>query len=148
MLPKNLGPCVIVEGCESHAPFRKFTETAKNNAIINETYKTYSYLQVDDQLCQSHYLSIVEEVLVKSKDQENLEKSTLLKIKIKKNEYHFTTLNKNVELKCLPTGYHSSKAPSNNGCDYCNQRFRVEDEHDGVMLICGHAYRHKCFGEK
>src|SRR5437773_589817 len=59
MLPKNLGPCVIVEGCESHAPFRKFTETAKNNAIINETYKTYSYLQVDDQLCQSHYLSIV-----------------------------------------------------------------------------------------
>jgi len=40
-----------------------------------------------------------------------------LKIKIKKNEYHFTTLNKNVELKCLPTGYHSSKAPSNNGCD-------------------------------
>ena len=42
MLPKNLGPCVIVEGCESHAPFRKFTETAKNNAIINETYKTYS----------------------------------------------------------------------------------------------------------
>src|SRR6266542_4258488 len=128
MLPKNLGPCVIVEGCESHAPFRKFTETAKNNAIINETYKTYSYLQVDDQLCQSHYLSIVEEVLVKSKDQENLEKSTLLKIKIKKNEYHFTTLNKNVELKCLP--YHSSKAP----CDYCNQRFRVEDEHDGIML--------------
>ena len=146
MLPKNLGPCVIVEGCESHAPFRKFTETAKNNAIINETYKTYSYLQVDDQLCQSHYLSIVEEVLVKSKDQENLEKSTLLKIKIKKNEYHFTTLNKNVELKCLP--YHSSKAPSNNDCDYCNQRFRVEDEHDGVMLICGHAYHHKCFGEK
>ena len=59
MLPKNLGTCVIVEGCESHAPFRKFTETAKNNAIINETYKTYSYLQVDDQLCQSHYLSIV-----------------------------------------------------------------------------------------
>ena len=59
MLPKNLGPCVIVEGCESHAPFRKFTETAKNNAIINETYKTYSYLQVDDQLCQPHYLSIV-----------------------------------------------------------------------------------------
>lgn len=148
MLPKNLGPCVIVEGCESHAPFRKFTETAKNNAIINETYKTYSYLQVDDQLCQSHYLSIVEEVLVKSKDQENLEKSTLLKIKIKKNEYHFTTLNKNVELKCLPIGYHSSKAPSNNGCDYCNQRFRVEDEHDGIMLICGHAYHHKCFGEK
>ena len=49
MLPKNLDPCVIVE---SHAPFRKF-------AIINETYKTYSYLQVDDQLCQSHYLSIV-----------------------------------------------------------------------------------------
>jgi hypothetical protein len=90
----------------------------------------------------------IEEVLVKSKDQENLEKSTLLKIKIKKNEYHFTTLNKNVELKCLPIGYHSSKAPSNNGCDYCNQRFRVEDEHDGIMLICGHAYHHKCFGEK
>ncbi|CAJ0752416.1 18791_t:CDS:2 [Entrophospora sp. SA101] len=26
--PKNHGPCVL-EGCESHGPFRKFTEAAK-----------------------------------------------------------------------------------------------------------------------
>ncbi|CAJ0756986.1 13443_t:CDS:2 [Entrophospora sp. SA101] len=56
--PKIHGPCVL-EGCESHDPFRKFTEAAKCSSIINKTYETYNYLQVGDQLCHLHYLSIV-----------------------------------------------------------------------------------------
>ncbi|CAJ0753149.1 243_t:CDS:2 [Entrophospora sp. SA101] len=59
MSPKNPGPCVI-EGCGSQGPFRKFTENAKNNSIIYKTHETYNYLQINDQLCQSHYLLIVE----------------------------------------------------------------------------------------
>jgi hypothetical protein len=69
--------------------------------------------------------------------------------KIKKNEYHLATLNENVKLQCIPAGYHSPKPPSNNNsCDYCNQRFKINDEYEGIMLICGHAYHYKCFGEK
>ena len=70
------------------------------------------------------------------------------KINNRKNEYEFATLNEKVKLKCLPAGYHSSKTPSNNTCDYCHQIFIVKDEQEGIMLICGHAYHHRCFGEK
>ena len=56
---KNFGPCVV-EGCESHGPFRAFTEFSKTKAIINKTHEAYNYLQVGDQLCHSHYLLIVE----------------------------------------------------------------------------------------
>src|SRR5688572_19607388 len=35
-----------------------------------------------------------------------------------------------------------------NSCDCCNRRFEINDEHEGIMLICGHAYHHRCFGEK
>jgi len=94
----------------------------------NYPYKesTIDYLKYKTSLFLIDYFHQIYQNMGKSK-------------KIKKNEYHFTTLS-------LPAGYHSSKAPSNNGCDYCNRRFRVEDEHEGIMLICGHAYHHKCFG--
>lgn len=56
---KNPGPCVV-KGCESHGPFRKFTENAKNNSIRYRTCETYNYIQLNDQLCQTHYLLVAE----------------------------------------------------------------------------------------
>ena len=68
--------------------------------------------------------------------------------RIKKNEYHFETLNQNVKTKCLPARYHTPTPPSNNICDYCNQKFKTPDDEEGIMLICGHAFHHRCFAEK
>jgi hypothetical protein len=59
----NNGPCKV-KGCDKNDPdkykFKKFTEYAKRKAISADTFPNYNYLQIDDQLCYSHYLSIVE----------------------------------------------------------------------------------------
>jgi hypothetical protein len=74
---------------------------------------------------------------------QNLEKSKA----ISKRKYYFATLNNDVDLRSLPTGYHTSMLPLYNSCDHCKKRFKNFDEHEGVMLICGHAYHHRCYGE-
>ena len=68
--------------------------------------------------------------------------------KINKNEYYLATLNQKVKLKCLPAGYHTSKPPSYNICDYCNQKFKCLDKEEGKMLICGHAFHYKCYAKR
>jgi len=59
----NSGPCKV-NGCDKNDPtkykFKRFTEYAKTKAIRADTYQNYNYLQIGDQLCLSHYLSIVE----------------------------------------------------------------------------------------
>ena len=59
----NSGPCKV-NGCDKNDPtkykFKRFTEYAKTKVIRADTYQNYNYLQIGDQLCLSHYLSIVE----------------------------------------------------------------------------------------
>src|SRR5688572_24525049 len=110
--------------------FRKFKSYPYKESTLN-------YLKYKSSLFLIDYFHQIYQNLGKSK-----------KINNRKNEYEFATLNEKVKLKCLPAGYHSSKTPSNNTCDYCNQIFIVKDEQEGIMLICGHAYHHRCFGEK
>jgi hypothetical protein len=59
----NNGPCKV-NGYDKNDPnkykFKGFTEYAKTKAISADTYQNYNYLQIGDQLCLSHYLSIVE----------------------------------------------------------------------------------------
>ena len=59
----NNGPCKVKD-CDKNDPniykFRKFTQLSKEKAIKTNTYQNYNYLQINDQLCFSHYLSIVE----------------------------------------------------------------------------------------
>src|SRR5437870_4224158 len=59
----NNGPCKV-RGCDKNDPdkykFKKFTEYAKKKAISADTFRNYNYLQINDQICYSHYLSIVE----------------------------------------------------------------------------------------
>ena len=43
---------------------------------------------------------------------------------------------------------HISKQPSDNICDYCNQTFKCLDKEEDIMLICDHAFHHKCFAER
>jgi hypothetical protein len=62
-MSRNLGPCKI-KNCENQNPhiirFRTFTEIAKNKVLKNELYDIYNYLEIGDQLCQYHYMLIVE----------------------------------------------------------------------------------------
>ena len=68
--------------------------------------------------------------------------------KIIKKEYYLATLNKKINLKCIPTGYHTNKPPSSNGCDYCNLGFENNYDQSAIMLICGHAFHKNCYEMK
>ena len=66
---------------------------------------------------------------------------------VSKKKYYFATLNDNVDLRSLPAGYNASKPPLSNSCDRCNKKFEIFDEHEGLMLICSHAYHYRFYGE-
>ncbi|CAI2172699.1 2224_t:CDS:1, partial [Funneliformis geosporum] len=59
----NNSPCKVKD-CDKNDPkkykFRKFTQSSKAKTIKTNAYQNYSYLQIDNQLCFSHYLTIVE----------------------------------------------------------------------------------------
>ena len=60
MVRKNHGPC-SVRNCNSQVSrFRQFTSLAYEKAQKGETYEEFTYLRIGDQLCHSHYMSIVE----------------------------------------------------------------------------------------
>ena len=68
--------------------------------------------------------------------------------KLSNKEYYLKTLNKEVKLKCIPTGYHTQQPPSYNICDYCNSNFEDNYDQDAIMLICGHAFHKNCYEMK
>jgi hypothetical protein len=57
-----------------------------------------------------------------------------------------STLNIEVDLKSLPTGYHTEHPPKKDLCDHCNKIFGPNFSHtDGYVLICGHSYHYECY---
>ncbi|CAG8781352.1 2964_t:CDS:1, partial [Gigaspora rosea] len=61
MPPKlNKGPC-NVRDCNNNAScYYKFTENAFQKSKEKNTFDIYNYLSINDQLCDTHYLIIVE----------------------------------------------------------------------------------------
>ncbi|CAJ0841430.1 5569_t:CDS:2, partial [Entrophospora sp. SA101] len=64
--------------------------------------------------------------------------------KVKNNTYKLPTLNAHIDLRSLPTGYHTSFPPNPELCDHCKKPF--EDD-DGIILICGHGYHANCYNK-
>src|ERR1043165_4118399 len=60
MVQKNEGPCSVQNCNKENSRFRKFTLLARKKAQEKGTYASYTYLEVGQQLCHTHYLSIVE----------------------------------------------------------------------------------------
>lgn len=73
----------------------------------------------------------------------NLEKN---KNRIRKNNkfntYKLEALNTTVDLRSLPTGYHTSSPPMPSSCDKCKQDLGCLNV---SVLICGHGYHHECY---
>src|SRR6185295_8170137 len=66
--------------------------------------------------------------------------------KRKLTQYKGPTLNGTVEIKLLPSGYHTAHPPKLDHCDHCDKRFDPNiPEDDGTVLICGHGYHYDCF---
>ena|SRR5947209_8705615 len=57
---KLSGPCNILNCENSSTKFRTFTNAAYRKAVEKDTYSKCNYLQVGQEICFSHYLSIVE----------------------------------------------------------------------------------------
>ncbi|RHZ89265.1 hypothetical protein Glove_16g74 [Diversispora epigaea] len=80
----------------------------------------------------------------------NLGKSVpKLNKKIKKQNpkiYILATLEEEVDLRRLPTGYSTSYPPKQGLCDRCKLPFINEDS--GVTFICGHGYHTGCYNGK
>ncbi|CAJ0757536.1 17929_t:CDS:2 [Entrophospora sp. SA101] len=60
MTTKNLGPCNVLNCEAKDVKFRRFTKDGLKNAKNHGTYEDYNYLEINDQLCPKHYLSIVQ----------------------------------------------------------------------------------------
>jgi hypothetical protein len=73
----------------------------------------------------------------------NLEKN---KNRIRKNNkfntYKLEALNTTVDLRSLPTGYHTSSPPMPSSCDKCKKDLGCLNV---SVLICGHGYHHECY---
>ncbi|RHZ88621.1 hypothetical protein Glove_21g172 [Diversispora epigaea] len=61
------------------------------------------------------------------------------------NIYTLATLEEEVDLRRLPTGYSTSYPPQQGLCDRCKLPFANED---GVTFICGHSYHTGCYDKK
>jgi hypothetical protein len=68
------------------------------------------------------------------------------KSKRKIEKYFLATLNEEVSLKLLPTGYHTACPPKQNHCDLCNEAFLPLDPKI-IVLICGHSYHELCYSQ-
>ncbi|CAI2195680.1 4625_t:CDS:2, partial [Funneliformis geosporum] len=56
--------------------------------------------------------------------------------------YQLVTLRKEVDLRCLPTGYNTSYPPQPGLCNKCKLPF-IDD--NGIVFICGYAYHLTCY---
>jgi hypothetical protein len=74
----------------------------------------------------------------------NLEKNKGKDRQPKKNfkTYKLEALNKTVDIRLFPTGYHTSFPPKPNLCDKCKQ---VLGNLNVNVLICGHGYHYECY---
>ena len=69
----------------------------------------------------------------------NLEKNkNRIQINNKFNTYKLEALDKMVDLRSLPTGYHTSFPPTPNSCDKCKRNLGSQNVNG---LICGHGYQ-------
>ena len=65
--------------------------------------------------------------------------------KVQPKIYRLATLEKEVDLQCLPTAYSIAYPPQPGLCDSCKHPF-IED--NGTVFICGHAYPSICYNGK
>ncbi|CAG8764537.1 21541_t:CDS:2 [Dentiscutata erythropus] len=56
----NQGPCSIHNCDKESTIFRSLTDNAFAKALATGTLQQYSYLQIDQQICNAHYMEIVE----------------------------------------------------------------------------------------
>ncbi|RIB13262.1 hypothetical protein C2G38_2041125 [Gigaspora rosea] len=59
--------------------------------------------------------------------------------------YHLATLNEDVNLQRLPTGYSTAHPPHPEFCDKCGLPFT---DNNGSAFICGHGYHSNCYRGK
>jgi len=57
--PKNLGPCIISD-CNNPAPYRKLQAKTMEKIRNKDLEKKYYFLKEGNQLCNRHYMKIVE----------------------------------------------------------------------------------------
>ena len=72
-----------------------------------------------------------------------LDNKTAKKRKKPPEIYRLATLGKEVDLRCLPTGYSTAYPPQPGLCDHCKLPFD-----NGTVFICGHAYHLACYSGK
>ena len=56
----NQGPCSIHNCNKEFTKFRSLTDNAFAKALAAGSLQQYSYLQIDQQICNAHYMEIVE----------------------------------------------------------------------------------------
>jgi len=115
-----------------------------NNQLFNafRTEKTYPYKPKQlDYLTKKSSLFLLEHF---QKVFQNLGKSRIITSKNKKVDIKcfIATLNETLELKCLPTGYHTAHLPLLDTCDYCKIPIRSAAS---KVYICGHSYHDNCY---
>ncbi|RIB01282.1 hypothetical protein C2G38_2231332, partial [Gigaspora rosea] len=59
--------------------------------------------------------------------------------------YYLATLEKDVDLRHLPTAYSTAHPPRPELCDSC--RCSLVDE-NGMVFVCGHGYHNNCYNGK
>nr|CAG8476028.1 14334_t:CDS:2 [Entrophospora candida] len=169
----NQGPC-LVTGCENSGPYRNFNKTVYTKSINSGTFSNFDYLIVNEsQLCFPHYLQVCEPAKGKkciAFENKNInEQNNIFAIKnlldnlnnqntiymlqpdqvnppfSKKSPlYYLASLNYIVDIKCLPTGYHTSCIPSLNICDHCKEAFSNNID-DVIVLVCEHDHHLTCY---
>ena len=55
--------------------------------------------------------------------------------------YYLATLDQQVDVKNLPTGYHTGHPPKSDVCDACD----IILDDNSKVLICGHGYHQTCY---
>jgi len=60
MVQKNKGPCSVQNCDKKTSRFRQFTSLAYKKAQEKNTYASYAYLTIGQQLCHTHYMSILQ----------------------------------------------------------------------------------------
>jgi hypothetical protein len=91
--PKNLGPC-IMSGCDNPAPYRKLQTKTIEKIRNKDLENKYYFLEEGDQLCNRHYMKIVEpdrhnkdkQNQMKRKSNESLDGDYLRMLRTKSND--------------------------------------------------------------
>jgi len=123
---------IIEEACIIDSSKRSpFIEAFSKNKKYPYTPTTLDYLTKKTSCFLIDYFSNIYK---------NLNASQPYYKKQKLEKYKLATLDKIVDLKSLPTGYHTAHPPKNNLCDHCDEAFD-----DGCILICGHSYHYSCY---